>query len=87
METLRPQRFCDIMQTMKQETHPPYFPKAHIQCACGNIIETGSTKETMEIETCSACHPFFTGSEQNLEKVGQVQKYKQRLSAKKPKSK
>lgn len=82
MFLLHSQRFYDRIHPMKQETHPPYFPKAHIQCTCGNVIETGSTKETMEVEACSACHPFFTGSEQNLEKVGQVQKFKQRLAAK-----
>lgn len=68
---------------MKKDTHPIYFENAQIKCACGNIITTGSTKEHMEVETCSACHPFFTGSEQSFGKVGQVQKFKQRLAAKK----
>ncbi|MDP3900766.1 MAG: 50S ribosomal protein L31 [bacterium] len=64
---------------MKKDIHPTYFPKAKVSCACGNSFEVGSTKEHVEIETCSACHPFYTGQERTMDRVGQVQKFKKRL--------
>ena len=47
---------------MKQGIHPDY-KQTTIKCACGNVIETGSTKEDIRIEICSACHPFYTGKQ------------------------
>ncbi|MFA5368890.1 MAG: 50S ribosomal protein L31 [Candidatus Paceibacterota bacterium] len=67
---------------MKKDIHPKYFEKAKIRCACGAIYEVGSTIETMEVEICSACHPFYTGKERSSDKVGRVQKFKERLSKK-----
>ena len=54
---------------MKSEIHPKYFPSSQIKCACGNVLTVGSTKEKMEVEVCSACHPFFTGKAKGLERV------------------
>ncbi|MCH8244372.1 50S ribosomal protein L31 [Patescibacteria group bacterium] len=68
---------------MKKDIHPQYYPKAKITCACGNTFLIGATKETLEIEACSACHPFYTGKEKIMDKVGQVQKFRARLSKKK----
>jgi large subunit ribosomal protein L31 len=45
---------------MKANIHPKY-QETKIRCACGNLIETGSTKNNITVEICSACHPFFTG--------------------------
>ena len=68
---------------MKKDIHPQYYPKAKITCACGNTFLIGATKETLEVEACSACHPFYTGKEKIMDKVGQVQKFRARLSKKK----
>ncbi|MBR1883394.1 MAG: 50S ribosomal protein L31 [Clostridia bacterium] len=57
---------------MKQDIHPKYFEKAEIRCACGNVIEVGSTKESMKVDTCSKCHSFFTGAKQSLSSKGRV---------------
>ncbi len=73
---------------MKKDIHPTYFPDAKVICACGNTFATGSTKATIEIEVCSNCHPFYTGKEKIMDKLGQVQKFKERLAKKKtPKKK
>lgn len=64
---------------MKKGIHPKYFEKAIIKCACGAQFEVGSTKEYMEVEICSQCHPFYTGKEKIVETIGQVQKFKERL--------
>jgi large subunit ribosomal protein L31 len=64
---------------MKQGIHPTYYPKAKVVCACGNSFVIGSTKEKIEIEVCSACHPFFTGKEKLVDTAGRVEKFKARL--------
>lgn len=63
---------------MKQETHPKYFPKAQIVCSCGKVHTVGATKEKMEVEICSNCHPFFTGQEKLIDTAGRVEKFKAR---------
>jgi len=68
---------------MKKDIHPQYFQKAKVTCACGNTFKIGATKETIDVEVCSACHPFYTGKEKLMDKVGQVQKFRARLAKKK----
>ena len=46
---------------MKEGIHPKYTA-ATITCACGNVIETNSTKESIKVDVCSKCHPFWTGN-------------------------
>ncbi|MDD5144879.1 MAG: 50S ribosomal protein L31 [Candidatus Pacebacteria bacterium] len=67
---------------MKKDIHPKYYPNARVQCACGNSFSIGSTKEYIEVEVCSACHPFYTGKEKLVDAVGQVQKFRKRLAKK-----
>jgi large subunit ribosomal protein L31 len=63
---------------MKPEIHPEYQANATITCACGNTIKAGSTKEKMEVEICSKCHPFYTGTEKLIDTAGRVEKFKAR---------
>lgn len=63
---------------MKKDIHPTYYPKATVKCACGNTFTIGSTKEKIEVEICSACHPFFTGKEKLVDTAGRVEKFKVR---------
>ena len=67
---------------MKKDIHPKYFKDAKVTCACGNVFAVGSTKERIETEICSKCHPFYTGKEKIVDTLGQVQKFKDRLSKK-----
>ena len=67
---------------MKKDIHPKYYDNAQVRCACGNVFTVGSTKELIEIEVCSNCHPFYTGKEKSMDAVGQVQKFKKRLAKK-----
>jgi large subunit ribosomal protein L31 len=64
---------------MKKDIHPKYNDDAKISCACGNVIKTGSTVKSMEIEICSACHPFFTGKKRVVDSAGQVDRFKKRM--------
>jgi large subunit ribosomal protein L31 len=63
----------------KKDIHPTYYPNAKVKCSCGNEFHVGSTKETIEIEVCSSCHPLFTGKEKILDTMGQIQKFKNRM--------
>ena len=71
-----------IIDFMKKDIHPKYFPKATVKCACGNTFTVGSTKEFIEIEICSRCHPFYTGKEKIIDTLGQIQKFKKRMEKK-----
>lgn len=67
------------MEAMKKDIHPTYFPEAKVACACGNAFTVGSTKENINIEICSACHPFYTGEGgRMLDVAGRVEKFKAR---------
>ncbi len=61
-----------------KDIHPPFHPQAKAQCACGNTITLGSTLENIEVEICSACHPFFTGEEKIVDTGGRVERFKRR---------
>jgi large subunit ribosomal protein L31 len=67
---------------MKTDVHPAYFPAATIRCACGTIHTLGSTVESMQVELCSNCHPFYTGKQKLVDTAGRVDRYK-RLAEKK----
>lgn len=68
---------------MKKDIHPPYYPNATVRCACGNIFKIGSTKELIETEICSKCHPFYTGKGKFIDTAGRIEKYKAKLEKKK----
>ncbi|MBA7681941.1 50S ribosomal protein L31 [subsurface metagenome] len=67
---------------MKKDIHPKYYPKARVQCACGNTFTVGSTKEYLEVEICSKCHPFYTGKAKIIDTMGRVEKFRKRLAKK-----
>lgn len=72
---------------MKSETHPKYFAEAKATCVCGRAFAVGSTKEKLEVEICSSCHPFYSGNEKILDTAGRVEKFKARKAAATKKSK
>ena len=59
---------------MKTDIHPKY-QAAEIKCACGNVITVGSTKETMKVDTCNKCHPFYTNKKQTVSSQGRAAKF------------
>lgn len=63
---------------MKTDTHPTYFAKANVKCACGNTFTVGSTKEMLDVEVCSACHPFYVGDDSKKQVAGRLEKFKTR---------
>ena len=67
---------------MKTGLHPAY-QEATITCACGSVLATRSTTPAIRIEICSACHPFFTGTQKIMDIEGRVERFRKKY-AKKP---
>jgi len=63
---------------MKKEIHPQYGP-ATIRCACGNTIETRSVMSNVQVDICSACHPFYTGKQKILDTAGRIDRFKKKF--------
>ncbi|NLJ94398.1 MAG: 50S ribosomal protein L31 [Clostridiaceae bacterium] len=63
---------------MKEGIHPKYH-KATVRCACGATFETGSVLESINVEICSNCHPFYTGRQKLVDSGGRVDKFKRRM--------
>lgn len=64
---------------MRKDIHPDYL-NCQVACACGHKIEIKSNKESMSIDICNACHPFFTGSEKIVDAAGRVEKFKRKFN-------
>lgn len=63
---------------MKEKIHPKYH-ECTVTCGCGNTFKTGSTKEKISVEICSACHPFFTGTQKFVDTAGRVEKFQKKF--------
>ena len=63
---------------MKNGLHPNYT-ESKIICACGNIIETNSTKPEMKVDICSKCHPYYTGNLKRETTGGRADKFKKKF--------
>ena len=67
--------------TMQEKMHPTYEDTT-ITCACGNVIQTRSTKKDIRVEICSKCHPFFTGKQKLVDTGGRVERFNKRFNLK-----
>ncbi len=70
---------------MKKGIHPKYG-SCTITCACGNVIETYSTRSSFGVEICSACHPYFTGKQKFVDTAGRVERFMKKYSSKQKKA-
>lgn len=64
---------------MKEGIHPKY-EEATVTCACGNVLQTRSTMKEMHVNTCSKCHPFYTGQSKLLDTEGRVERFRKRYA-------
>ena len=67
---------------MKADIHPEY-KLAKVHCSCGNEFETRSTKDTLRVELCNVCHPFFTGKQRLVDTGGRVERFERRYGQRK----
>jgi large subunit ribosomal protein L31 len=65
---------------VKKDIHPKY-DKTTVTCGCGNTFETRSTAGDINVEICSACHPFYTGKQKLVDTAGRVDKFRMRMEA------
>lgn len=56
-----------------------YYPQAKVACSCGAKFNVGSTMPEINVEICSNCHPFYTGTQKLVDSSGRVDKFKNRL--------
>ncbi|HHT9158949.1 MAG: 50S ribosomal protein L31 [Planctomycetes bacterium GWF2_39_10] len=63
---------------MKKGIHPEYV-EAIVTCGCGETFKTMSTKPKIAVESCSKCHPFYTGKQRFLDSAGQIERFQKRL--------
>ncbi len=66
---------------MKKGIHPEYY-QAKVTCACGTSWTVGSTKKEIQLDICSACHPFFTGKQKMVDTAGRVEKFRRKYGIK-----
>ena len=66
---------------MKEGIDPDYKPTT-IRCACGEVIETRSTKSDIKVEICSKCHPFYTGKQKLVDTGGRVDRFNKKFGLK-----
>lgn len=64
---------------MKANIHPQWHHDTTVTCSCGNTFVTGSTLKTIQVDICSACHPFFTGEMKFVDVQGRVDKFRAKL--------
>jgi large subunit ribosomal protein L31 len=66
---------------VKPGIHPEY-KDATISCACGNVVQTYSTRGNYTVDVCSSCHPFFTGKQKLMDTAGRVDRFHKKYAAK-----
>lgn len=67
---------------MKKGIHPTYNKCKVICTSCGAEFESGSTKKEIKVDTCSNCHPFFTGRQRFAAAQGRVEKFNKKYGLK-----
>lgn len=63
---------------MKANIHPE-VKDATVTCACGATFKTKSVKEKIDVEICSECHPFYTGTQGKTKKTGNIEKFNKKF--------
>src|SRR5687767_14268623 len=66
---------------MREGIHPEY-PPATVSCACGNTFVTRSTRGDFQVDVCSNCHPFYTGTQKLIDAAGRVDRFRKRYDKK-----
>lgn len=70
---------------MKADIHPNYVD-ATVHCSCGNTFTTRSTKESLSVELCNECHPFYTGKQKLVDTGGRIDRFERRYGKRRKKA-
>ena len=64
---------------MKEKIHPE-LKEVNAVCACGEKFMTRSTQDSIHVDICSKCHPFFTGKQKLIDAEGRVDKFRKKYA-------
>ena len=67
---------------MKKDIHPKYHTCKVTCISCGQTFETESTLKEIRVDTCSNCHPFYTGRQRFAAAAGQIEKFNKKYGLK-----
>ncbi len=65
----------------KTDIHPTYYPTATITCSCGAVHTIGSTRESLKVDICKECHPFYSGTQKLIDTAGRVDRFREKMAA------
>jgi large subunit ribosomal protein L31 len=65
---------------VKKGIHPDYKQAKIVCTTCGSTFEIGSVKEEIRVDTCSNCHPFYTGEQKFAKAAGRVERFNKRYN-------
>ncbi len=65
---------------MKDKIHPDYH-EVTVTCACGNTFKTRSTAKSLQVDICSACHPFYTGKQKFVDTAGRIERFQKKYGS------
>ena len=72
----------DSKRDIMQEKIQPKYYQAKVTCNCGNEFVTGSTKPEIHVESCSRCHPFYTGQQKAVAARGRIEQFNRKYGLK-----
>ncbi|MBQ1468361.1 MAG: 50S ribosomal protein L31 [Solobacterium sp.] len=67
---------------MKKKIHPKYYETKVVCTSCGSEFMTGSTVKEIKVDTCSNCHPFYTGRQRFAQAQGRVERFNKKYGLK-----
>lgn len=67
---------------MKKDIHPEVY-EVEVTCvSCGAKFKTHSTSKEIHVDTCSNCHPFYTGKQRFVSTAGRVDAFNKKYGIK-----
>jgi large subunit ribosomal protein L31 len=67
---------------MKTNIHPKVYATKVVCASCGYEFDTHSTMKEIRVDTCSNCHPFYTGRQRFAAAAGRIEKFNKKYGIK-----
>lgn len=66
-----------------QKDIQPKYQIVDVTCACGAKFKIGTTKpgDSLRVDICSQCHPFYTGKQKTVQSGGRVERFNKKFGA------
>ncbi len=68
---------------MKKGIHPTVNDVTITCTTCGNEFNSTSVLKEVRVDTCSNCHPFYTGTQKFQQADGRIAKFNKKFGLKK----